>query len=383
MSRKQQESSVTPAMKLAQIRTELRATYCERESEIDGLLVAILAMEHVLLLGPPGTAKSALSRSVCSAVDGASWFQWLLTKFTTPEEVFGPISLKGLENDVVRRITTHKLPEAHLGFLDEIFKANSAILNSLLTIINERQFHNNGSPLHCPLVSVVGASNELPEADDLGALFDRFLLCYWVSPISDRDNLRSLLVSSREPTITASLTLSELADLQRQVETVGVTADAVDAILQIKSDLEAIGIRCSDRRWRKAMKIVRAFALLQGHAEVEEDDLLILEHCLWREPDQRPRVREKVGSVASPLTSEALAILDAAKEAHAALLKTEGTADFLVQSVEIRATLKEMRNRLEASIKTSGGKARRAEKVLEQLSNLQADIKRRADRALD
>ena len=374
---------VSPGTKLEAVRKELRAVYHERENEIDGLLIAILAQEHVLLLGPPGTAKSALARSVCSALDEAEWFQWLLTKFTTPEEIFGPISLKGLENDIVRRITTHKLPEAHLAFLDEVFKANSAILNSMLSVINERTFHNNGIPICCPLLTAVGASNELPDGDDLGALYDRFLLRYWVSPIGDRDHLRALLVSSQEPSITASLTLAELAQLQAQVETVMVSPDTVDAILQIKSDLEAVGIRCSDRRWRKATKISRAFALLQGHTEVEEDDLLILEHVLWREPDQRPMVREKVGSVASPLTAEALAILDAAKEAHSAVLKLEGTADFLVQSVEIRATLKEMRNRLEASIKSSGGKARRAEKVLEQLSGLQADIKRRADRALD
>jgi len=370
-------------MKLAMIREQLRLAFHERENEIDGLLVAILAMEHVLLLGPPGTAKSALARSVCQSLDGASWFQWLLTKFTTPEEIFGPISLKGLENDVVRRITAHKLPEAHLAFLDEVFKANSAILNSMLSVVNERRYHNNGSPVVCPLLTAVGASNELPDGDDLGALYDRFLLRYWVSPIGDRDVMRSLLLSPGEPAITASLTLPDLALLQAQVDTIAVAPDAVDAILQIKSDLEGIGIRCSDRRWRKSMRIVRAFALLQGHVEVEEDDLLILEHVLWREPDQRPQVREKVGSVASPLTSEALAILDAAKEAHSAILKLEGSADFLVQSVEIRATLKEMRNRLEASIKSSGGKARRAEKVLSELSALQTDIKRRADRALD
>jgi len=371
--------------KLQQIRAELDAAFYERGDEIASLLTAILAREHVLLLGPPGTAKSAIAREVCNAIDGAPFFEWLLTKFSTPEELFGPVSFKGMENDEYRRITRDKMPEAQIAFLDEIFKANSAILNALLALVNERRFHNNGHPVNCPLISVVGASNELPDkdAEGLEALFDRFMLRHWTSYISDRDNMKRLLLTSAEPSISTSLTQTELAALQTAVEKVKISDDVLEAILTIKSELEAVGISASDRRWKRAVKLVKAHALLNGHDEVEEDDLLILQHALWREPDQRTMTREKVGSVASPVTAEALAILDAAKEAHGELLKQEGTPDFIVASVEVRATLKEMRERLHRRIEESGGKARRAEKVMQQIKAFQTDVKRRADRALD
>jgi hypothetical protein len=123
--------------------------------------------------GSPGTAKSALVRAIAQAF-GGSYFERLLTKFSTPEELFGPISLKALEQDRYERVTAGKLPEAEFAFVDEVFKANSAILNSLLTAMNERLFHNDGAPAQMPLVSLFGASNELPEGKELEALFDRF-----------------------------------------------------------------------------------------------------------------------------------------------------------------------------------------------------------------
>ena len=369
-----------PLEKIGRIEAELNLAFFERNDEIRSLLVALLAREHVLLLGPPGTAKSALTQALCEAIDGGDYFQWLLTKFTTPEEIFGPISLKGLENDEVKRITSSKLPEAHIAFLDEIFKANSAILNSLLTLINERQYDNGPVRQSVPLISVVGASNELPDdSDGLGALFDRFLIRHWVGYLADRDALKSLLLSDTEPSISTTISLAELARLQVMVGKVKFSEDSAEAVLQIKSDLEAIGVRVSDRRWRKTARIVRANALLNRHKEVEDDDLLILEHLLWKEPDERAQIREIVGKVASPLTAEALSILDAAKEQHSALLQSEGSADFLVAAVEARAALKEMRERLASQAPNPKGKVAA---TLDDLERMQADIKARMDRAL-
>src|SRR5713226_7758201 len=128
--------------KLATIRAELNHLFVERAELIDGALCALLSAHHVLIIGPPGTAKSMLAEELCQRVEDAHYFQWLLTKFTTPEEIFGAVSLKALEQDDYRRITADKLPEAHIAFLDEIFKASSSILNAILTIINERLFHN-------------------------------------------------------------------------------------------------------------------------------------------------------------------------------------------------------------------------------------------------
>ncbi|HET9627445.1 MAG TPA: AAA family ATPase [Kofleriaceae bacterium] len=147
----------------------------ERKDVIDGALAAVLARAHVLLLGPPGTAKSALVRCLAQMF-GGSYFERLLTKFSTPEELFGPISLQGLAKDRFVRITTGELPEVEFAFVDEIFKWNSAVLNALLSMIDERVFHNDGAPVRYPLVSLFAASNELAESKDLEALFDRFLL---------------------------------------------------------------------------------------------------------------------------------------------------------------------------------------------------------------
>src|SRR6266581_5473118 len=151
-----------PQDKLRKIREELQQMFLERTELIDGALAALLAAQHVMIVGPPGTAKSMLADELCQRIEGASYFQWLLTKFTTPEEIFGAVSLKALEQDDYRRVTTHKLPEAHVAFLDEIFKANSSILNALLTLINERVFHNGRERVTVPLVTMFGASNELP-----------------------------------------------------------------------------------------------------------------------------------------------------------------------------------------------------------------------------
>src|SRR6187455_2614015 len=131
-------SGMTARLRLRQIRDEIGQTFLERGEVIDGALAALLAGHHVLLIGPPGSAKSMLADEICRRCAGANYFQWLLTKFTTPEELFGAVSLRALENDDYRRVTTNKLPEAHIAFLDEVFKSNSSILNAVLTLMNER-----------------------------------------------------------------------------------------------------------------------------------------------------------------------------------------------------------------------------------------------------
>jgi MoxR-like ATPase len=115
---------------LQTLRHELTQLFVERDEFVDGALAALLARQHVLLIGPPGSGKSTLVHALCERIPGASYFHWLLTKFTTPEELFGPVSLQGLEQDRYYRVTHGKLPRAHIAFLDEIFKANSAILNA-------------------------------------------------------------------------------------------------------------------------------------------------------------------------------------------------------------------------------------------------------------
>jgi len=302
-----------PIQQMQQLRQDLAAQFPERREVIEGTLYALLSSESILLLGPPGTGKSSLARAVAQAF-GARYFERLLTKFTTPEEIFGPVSLKALENDRYTRVTTDRLPEAEIAVIDETFKANSAILNSLLTLMNERLFHNDdGQPTPCPLVTLFGASNELPEGNELEALFDRFLLRYELSYLLRPSNLRAILTAP-DPTSPASMTMDNLRAAQAEVLTIAITDETLDALLAIREACKAEGIVASDRRWKKS---ARASAYLAGESKTSPEDLSLLTDCLWREPKERPKLARLVGKLADPVGSQALEILDAARETSA------------------------------------------------------------------
>lgn len=295
-----------------QLRTELMAAFPERTDVIDGSLAAVLAGEHVLILGPPGTAKSSIVRTIARAF-GGTYFERLLTKFSMPEELFGPVSLKGLEQDRFERVTSGTLVDAELAFVDEVFKSNSAILNSLLSIINERIFHNGTIAARCPLVSLFAASNELPDGKELEALFDRFLVRFDVQYLLAASNVRAVLVSG-EPSIATQFTMDDLRRAQTSAAAVQVTDETIDALLAIRDALRADGLVSSDRRWKKSLGLVRASAWLAGEKTTTPEDLGILVDSLWRDPRDRAKVGRIVGALSDPASMQAVEILDSARE---------------------------------------------------------------------
>jgi len=302
--------------KLARIRDELNQIFVERADLIDGALCALLSSHHVLIVGPPGTAKSMLAEELCQRIEGANYFQWLLTKFTTPEEIFGAVSLKALEQDDYRRVTVDKLPEAHIAFLDEIFKANSSILNALLSIINERVFHNGRTRITVPLVTMFGASNELPDEDELTALYDRFLLRFVVDYIVEDFRFLKMLEARRDLALDrrTGLGVGELAKLREAVRAVVVPGAVMRTVAEIRRELAGRQIIASDRRWRAALDVLRAHALLFGRDQVTEDDLLFLEHVLWKDPEERPKVRDALHHLIKGYEEEARELLIQSQE---------------------------------------------------------------------
>ena len=311
----------SPRDVLRTIREELKQIFLERDELIDGALVALLAAQHVLVIGPPGTAKSMLADEVCRRLTGARYFQWLLTRFTTPEELFGAVSLKALEQDDYRRLTTHKLPEAHIAFLDEVFKASSSILNTILTLMNERRFHNGREVAAVPLLTLFAASNELPEDDELLALHDRFLLRFVVDYVGEDFRFLKML-QARPAAVRTTLPLEALEQARVEVDALRVPGEVLRAITDVRRELRAKGIVASDRRYAQAVGVLRAHAYLAGRDAVADEDVPFLEHVLWRDPAERAQVRTTLRELLRGYEDEVRVLLYQSRELREYALRT-------------------------------------------------------------
>jgi ATPase associated with various cellular activities AAA_5 len=268
-------------------------------------LLSILSGENMILVGPPGTAKSEISRrlrEILADSGSETYFEYLFTKFTTPEEIFGPLSIKQLQNDKFERNTEGYMPSSRIVFLDEIFKANSSILNTLLTILNERVFHNGLKREKTPLISLIGASNELPfENDELTALYDRFLIRAIVGYVSD-DEIEMLLdIKETDMEIPAEIkfTESDLNEIRNESEKVRVTFGIKKTIMQIRQDYNKIFAEdnheiISDRKLVKMVKLLKISAYLNGRDKVDFSDLMLLINCLWNNPENIEKVTKLV-----------------------------------------------------------------------------------------
>lgn len=270
----------------------LERQFLGKDEIIRLLMIAVVAGEHCVLLGPPGTAKSALIRSLAELMQ-ARYFEYLLTRFTEPNEIFGPVDIGAFRDGVYKRNTAGMLPEAEIVFLDEVFKSNSAILNALLTLLNERRFTSGGQVLKCPLISVFAASNEVPGDETLNAIFDRFLLrvhsdnldAYHFNELLQRgiaQEIRQLSGEAQRPVVAAR----ELTDLGKSF---GARMNFSDAFLSAYKGLvfqiRAEGVSLSDRRVVKMLKLFAASAFLDGRSVTDHSDFFVLKH-IWNNQDQ-------------------------------------------------------------------------------------------------
>lgn len=329
---------------LKQLEKELKGKYFERDQLIEGALCALLTNSHLLLIGPPGTAKSQIVSELCQRIQGASYFEWLLTKFTTPEELFGAVSLKGLENDEYRRVITGKLPEAHIAFLDEVFKASSSILNTLLTIMNERVYYNGKEELTVPLMSLFGASNELPaEEDELDALYDRFLLRYVVDYIKEDFRFLKMLdgdVNAEKETV---ITPEELSECKQGAQAVILPSNILKLIARIRKELAKKGITPSDRRYKQSVALLKAKAFLDGRDQVSEEDLRFFENILWKEPGETAEIQAVIHHALYGYKDRVRELLIQAKELDEYSKRTWENDEMLIKAnIEAQTKLKQI-----------------------------------------
>lgn len=270
---------------------EMKKSLIERDGEIEVVLTALIANQHPLLVGPPGTAKSMLLDSLMRFMDKGTKFNILMNKFSTPEELFGPIDVpKLLKDNQYTRVTTGQLPEADLAFLDEIFKSSSAILTTILKILNERKWRNCcGTEVDCPLLMCVAASNEFPNGQELGALYDRFLFRRKVKPISNFANRRKLLFGALDhtPQFTETISRNEIIEVKKFASTMKWSGEAKDKFLSIWKELNQNAIFPGDRRCMQSRLACQAYAFLKGATEVKTKHLTILTDTMWEDPEDK------------------------------------------------------------------------------------------------
>lgn len=283
--------------KLQNFRGALNAANLERESVIDGLLASLISKQNAFLLGAPGTGKSDLVRSMCKGIENTNYFGYLLTPTTDPSEVFGPVAVTKLLKDEYTRDVDGYLPSAHIGFLDELFRGSSAILNSLLTLLNERTFNNGKDVIDTPIQSIVAATNSWPDEESLQAFADRFLfrptVDFLKKPTSKRKLDEWALGMSERPKVDAHLTLTELSQLQEVAANLQVSEEFLDRFSNVWDALASRNIFVSDRRRVQILKFLKAWAIVQGDDELYPEHLHnSIVHIVYQTPDDQNTINE-------------------------------------------------------------------------------------------
>ncbi|EIG8813216.1 BspA family leucine-rich repeat surface protein [Campylobacter lari] len=292
------------ANKIQSIIQELNKGLLERDEVIILVLLAFFSGKSIFLYGPPGTDKSMIARrSALAFGEDNHFFTYLMNRFSTPEEVFGPIDIKALKENKLKRVTKGYLPCANFAFLDEIWKSSPAILNTLLTIINEKIYKDGEDNIEVPLYGLICASNEFPAANQgLEALYDRMLIRYEILPLEQRESFENLLRNKSEKIMIKNhFQAEELQKILSESENVEFPDEAMEILLNIKSDIELHNqnledidelIYISDRRYKNIAQLLKVCAYLNDRKEILPIDLALLKHCLWSNEKDKIIIKE-------------------------------------------------------------------------------------------
>lgn len=296
-----------PKQKIEALLALLTKGIYEKEEPLRLSLLAAIAGESIFLLGSPGVAKSLIARKLKFAFSSGKSFEYLMSRFSTPDEIFGPISIKKLKDqDQYERLTDKYLPGANIVFLDEIWKAGPAIQNALLTVMNEKIYRNGEQDIKIEMKGLIAASNELPmQGEGLEALWDRFLLRCVVQEIRQSNNFISMITDTTdvyEDNVPNELKITdeELENWQTEINTVTLPQEVLTTIQVVRYQLEELTknnisfFDISDRRWKKIVRLLRTAAFLNNRKEVNLMDCFLMVHCLWNKPEQIEIVQEVV-----------------------------------------------------------------------------------------